>query len=162
MANLVELADARYLVDLGNGAPFLEPIPLDGEFEVRAAGLAYRFRPAPEPDYWIQDRWIDGTWAPFCRYLLGAPDPDVRETAYQRHHTIGQSWVVDALVLLVSSPDDVWSIRDHELRHFTADGKTVERVTDPGSYSALAASRFGLPDVPIDAARQALSARPSV
>jgi len=159
MANLVELEDARYLVDAGNGAPFLEPIPLDREFEIRAAGLTYRFRPAQEPDYWVQDRWIDGAWAPFCRYLLAAADPRVRATAYQQHHTIGQSWVVDALVLLLSSRDEVWSLRDNELRHFTADGKTVEVVTDTGAYSALAAERFGLPNLPIDAARQALAAR---
>src|SRR3954452_15994453 len=33
-ATLVELDGQRFLVDVGNGAPFLEPIPLDGEFEL--------------------------------------------------------------------------------------------------------------------------------
>ncbi len=146
-------------MDLGNGAPFLEPIPLEGEVEVRHAGLAYRFRTGPEPDSLYQDRWIESSWEPFCRYSLLEPDPVVREAAYQQHHTIGQSWVVDALVLLVGSADEVWSLRDRELRHFTADGKTVEPLSDDFDYTALAARTFGLPDLPIDAARAALASR---
>lgn len=158
-ANLVDLDGQRWLVDVGNGAPFVEPIPLDNVFEVRHAGLAYRFRPGGGSDLWLQDRWIDGAWDPFCRYRLLPPDPVERETAYQLHHTIGQSWVVDALVLLVSSADEVWSLRGRELRHFTVDGKTVEQLTDSTNFPALAASTFDLPNLPIDAAREVLSAR---
>ena len=159
MANVVDLDGQRYLVDLGNGAPFVEPIVLDGERVVRHAGLAYRFRPAPDPDEWLQEREIDGVWQPFCRYLLREPDPEVRETAYQMHHTIGQSWVVDALVLVVCSADDVWALRDQNLRHFTADGKTVDQLSETADYAALAATQFGLPHLPINAARSALATR---
>ena len=74
----MELDGQRYLVDVGNGAPFLEPIPLDREFEVRHAGLRFRFRPAPDANVWLQDRWIEDGWQLFCRYLLDAPDPTVR------------------------------------------------------------------------------------
>jgi len=77
-ANLVELDGQRYLVDLGNAAPFVEPIPLEREFELEHAGLRYRFHPAPDTNGWLQDRWIDDTWQPFCRYALDVPDPRVR------------------------------------------------------------------------------------
>ena len=79
-AVLVEIDGRRFLVD-GGGAPFFEPIPLDREVEVRLAGLAYRFRPDEAGENCVQDRWIDGAWAPFCRYELRPPDPDVREAA---------------------------------------------------------------------------------
>ena len=46
-----------------------------------------------------------------------------------------------------------------ELRHFTVDGKTAERVSDKTDYAALAAGTFGVPNLPIDAARAALAAR---
>ena len=158
-ANLVDIGGRRYLVDVGNGAPFLEPIPLDGEFEIQHAGLRFRFHPALDANLWLQDRWIDGAWQPFCRYPLDPPDPAVREAAYQEHHTLGQSWVVDALVLSISAHDEVWSLRDRELRHFTVDGKTVERLSDATDYAALAAAPFEIPRLPIDEARAALQAR---
>jgi len=160
-ANLVELDGRRYLLDVGNGAPFVEPIPLDAEFVVEHAGLRFRFHPAQTENVWLQDRWIDDTWQPFCTYPLHEPDPAVREAAYQEHHTIGKSWVVDALVLSVSSPDEVVSLRDRELRRFTAAGKTVEQLSDDTDYPALAASCFDLPQLPIEAALDALRARSS-
>ena len=139
----------------------MEPIPLEGEFVVEHAGLRYRFHPAPDTNGWLQDRWIDDAWQPFCRYPLGMPDPDVREAAYQQHHTIGQSWVVDALVLSVSSSDEVWSLRDRELRRFTAAGKAVTHLSESTDYAALAAAPFDLAQLPIEAARQVLVARSS-
>jgi arylamine N-acetyltransferase len=159
--NLVELDGRRYLVDVGNGAPFLEPIALAGPgVEVRQAGLAYRFRPDPaSAETWIQDRGIDGDWVPFCHYALRAADPAVRESAYQRHHAVGQSWVVDNLVVTVSREDEVWSLRDTELRHFTTEGKTVEHLAPGTDYARLASDAFGLPALPIERARAALQAR---
>jgi arylamine N-acetyltransferase len=158
-ANLVELDGQRYLVDVGNGAPFPEPVALDGSVEVRQAGLSYRFRPHDAPDTWVQDRWVDGAWAQFSVYTLTPPDPAVREAAYQRHHTPGQSWVVDNLVLTCSGEDEVWSLRDTDLRHFTPAGKTLEHITEPAEYAHLAADVFGLPGLPIDRARAALADR---
>jgi N-hydroxyarylamine O-acetyltransferase len=158
-ANLVDLDSGRYLVDAGNGAPFLEPIALDGTVEVHRAGLAWRFRPDTTPDVWIQDREIDGKWVPFCHYVLRPADPELREAAFQRHHTRGQSWVVDNLVLTRSAEHEVWSLRDNELRHFTPESKTVEPVSVPADYTRLAATRFGVPALPIDRARAALEER---
>jgi arylamine N-acetyltransferase len=65
---LIVLRDEeRYLVDNGNGAPFYEAIPLGGEpFELRRAGLTYRFRIDPALGT-VQDRWIEEKWQPFVR-----------------------------------------------------------------------------------------------
>ena len=158
-ALVVPLDQTRYLVDVGNGAPFFEPIPLEGTTELRHAGLAYRFRPDDASSNWIQDRWIDEAWVPFCTYVLGPADLHVRETAYQHHHTLGQSWVVDNLVLTRCDPDEVWSLRDDQLRHFTPDSKSVQRITDPEDYVRLAAEVFELPGLPIERARRVLEAR---
>ncbi len=153
----VNVGGRGYLVDAGNGAPFFEPIPIDEPFEIRRAGLAYRFHPDREAS--IQDRWIDGEWKPFCRYDLTAPDAAAREAAYQQHHVIGCSWVVDSIVLVRCSDDEVWSLRDGQLSHFTADGKQVSRIEDPlADYSRLARDLFGLPELPITAAVRALAA----
>jgi arylamine N-acetyltransferase len=159
-ALVVGLDQSRYLVDVGNGAPFLDPIPLDGVSEVRYAGLAYRFHPDPSSgSFWVQDRWIDEAWVPFCHYDLREADLGIREAAYQHHHTLGQSWVVDNLVLTRCDAEEVWSLRDDALRHFTPDGKSERRVSEPEEYARLAAEVFGVPALPIDRARAILAAR---
>jgi len=146
---LVTIDGVRYLVDVGNGAPFFDPIPLDTTFEVHRAGLAYRFH-NDGPNVSVQDRWIEGEWKPFCRYALERPDPVVREAAYQQHHVIGCSWVVDTITLIRSSDDEVWSLRDRQLTHLTVDGKTVSTIEDAErEYPRLASETFHLPALPI-------------
>ncbi len=148
----VELDGERFLVDVGNGAPFFAPIPVQGEPVVRAGGLAYRFRPGEEPETCWQDRGIGGVWTPFCCYDLGPPDLAIRESAYQRHHTPGQSWVVDSLTLIRCEPEQVLSLRDDELTRFTPDGKQRVPMAD---YGRLLREEFGLPNFPIDEGLQA-------
>ena len=158
-ALIVDLDQSRYLVDVGNGAPFLDPIPLDGTSEVRYAGLAYRFHAGDQAEMWVQDRWIDEAWVPFCTYDLRVGDPVIRESAYQHHHTPGQSWVVDSITLTRCDADEVWSLRNDELRHFTPDGKSERRIGEPEEYARLAAEVFNVPALPIDRARQTLAQR---
>ena len=157
MAVLVELHGRRYLVDVGNGAPFFEPIPLDGPVEVRRAGLAYRVRPGDAAQEWVQDRWIDGAWEPFCRYDLRPPDPRQREAAYQRHHTPGESWVVGSLTLVRCGPDEVCRLRDQEFTRYPPGGKQTSRVTEPAAFASLAAEVFELPGLPVEEGLRALA-----
>ena len=153
---LVELDEGRFLVDVGNGSPFSEPIPLDGESVVRRAGLAYRFRPGDAPDEWVQDRRIDDVWKPFCRYDLHPSSPAERDAAFQRHHVPTESWVASTLTLIRCEEDRVSVFRNGELIRFTAEGKQVEPIASPAEYGSIAAAVFGLPNLPIAEAHRAL------
>jgi arylamine N-acetyltransferase len=146
---LVRLGEAQFLVDAGNGAPFLEPIPLQEAVEIRRAGLAYRFRPDVVTGDWVQERWIDGGWAPFCRYELRPPDPLTRAAAYQRHHKLGETWVTGSLTLIRCGETEVLVLRDEELSRFTAAGKRTDRISTLTDYARVAAETFGLPALPI-------------
>jgi N-hydroxyarylamine O-acetyltransferase len=154
---VVDVEGERYLVDAGNGAPFFEPIPLSEPVELSHVGLTYRFRPADDrPDGWVQDRLIENNWQPFCTYdLAPAADTD-RETAYQRHHMRGHSWVVDNLTLVRCTDSDVWSLRDNRLTHFDSAGKSVREIASDAEYRAIAAELFNLPNAPIDDALRVL------
>ncbi len=148
-ALLVQLGDARLLVDVGNGAPFFEPIPLREAVEIVRAGLAYRFRSAVATGDWIQERLIDGAWAPFCRYALRQPDPAAFEAAYQRHHTPGETWVTGSLTIIRCEEEQVVLLRDEELSHFSTAGKRSERISTLADYARVAAETFKLPALPI-------------
>jgi arylamine N-acetyltransferase len=154
-AVLVEVDGGRYLVDAGNGAPFFAPIPLGDATEVRHAGLAYRFRPGESDRFCVQDRWIDGGWAPFCTYDLDPPDLHMREAAYQQHHTPGQSWVVDSLTLIRCTPEEVCVLRNAELTRFRDGGKETRPVEGIADYERLIADVFALPSLPIAEVLQA-------
>jgi arylamine N-acetyltransferase len=156
-ALVVELTGTRYLVDVGCGAPFFDPVPLVGAVDVRRSGLAYRFRPdTTVPDGWCQERWIDNTWVPYMRYDLCPAAPAARDAAYQRHHTPGQSWVVDSLRMVRCEHDQVCVLRDGQLTSITAGEKHVEPIADCAAYLRVAAEVFGLPRLPIAAGLDAL------
>jgi arylamine N-acetyltransferase len=150
-AVVVELDGARALVDVGNGAPFLEPIPLDRTVEIHRARLSYRFGPDGTSDGWLQERRIDGAWVPFCRYALAPPDAAAGAAAYQRHHTVGETWVLGSLTLIRSGEQEVFVLRNDELSHFTEGGKRTDRVDGPAAHARLASDVFRLPALPIEA-----------
>jgi len=149
-ALLVQMGDARFLVDVGNGAPFFEPILLREAAEIRRAGLVYRFRPDEPTGEWVQERWIDGGWAPFCRYALVPPEPVARAAAYQRHHTPGETWVTGSLTFIRCEEEQVVLLRDEELSRFSAAGKRTERISTLADYARVAAETFKLPGLPIE------------
>lgn len=155
-AIVVTLEGRRYLVDAGTDSPIFRPIPLDGAVERHHAGLAYRFRAADDDGFWQQDRLIAGEWLPFCRYDLTPPAEQRRMAAYQRHHTFGESWVVDTLRMVRCEDSEVLSVTGNELTRFTAKGKTVERLTDLAAYDRMA-ELFHAPALPI---AEAMRARP--
>jgi len=156
-ALVVRVGATRYLVDTGNGAPFFEPIPLrDGEtVEFGHVGLSYRFR-AEADDRWVQDRLINGDWRPFCNYDLNRAQAADRETAYQRHHTLGQSWVVDTLTLVRCTDTEVLSLRDATLSRFSAAGKSVEEFASEAARRQAVADLFDLPNAPLGEALRIL------
>jgi arylamine N-acetyltransferase len=148
-AVVVGLNEGRYLVDVGCGSPLFEPIPLDGEVIVRRLGLGYRFRQAEQPDTWVQDRFIEGDWAPLFRYDLQPANEREREEGYQRHHLPGESWVIGPPRLVRCTDEAVFSLRDGELVTHHPDGKQTEQITSRADYVRVANEVFRLPNLPI-------------
>jgi arylamine N-acetyltransferase len=137
-AIVVDLGGARWLVDVGNGAPFFEPIPLDRPLEIHRLGLGYRFAVDPaDPGVWIQERAVEGSWKAYCRYILRPQSPQDRDVAYQRHHQPRDTWVTNSIVLIRSREEEVLVFRNMDLHRYTTRGKLSSRVEDPEGWARL-------------------------
>jgi arylamine N-acetyltransferase len=156
-ATVVELDGERYLVDVANGAPFWEPVPLRGEVQVHRAGLAYRFRPGSDGE-WLQERGIGREWRLFCTYDLRPSDAESREAAYQRHHIPGESFVASEFVLIHCQEDEVWVLRNGLFTHHRSSGKRSRRISTSEELEQLARDVFQLPDLPVHEGVMALEA----
>jgi len=159
-ASIVPLDGRDFLVDVANGAPFVEPIRIDSETVLRRAGLGWRFRPAPDPDTLIQDRLVNGDWTPFCYYTLCEASAEDIESAYQRHHTHGESWVVGNLTIVRSTETEVIRLRDDELVRYSDSGVLTQRVAER-DLPTLAGDVFGLPELRVLEAVAALRTFPT-
>lgn len=148
-AIVVAFGDDRYLVEVATGAPLFEPIPLDRIVEVRHAGLAYRFRPGDEPGEFLQERWQNEAWSPFCHYELRDLDAAEREAAYQRLHTPIAGSVIGVLRLVRCTETAVYSLRNAELTRYTEREKHTDRLEGPGDYERAITDVFDLPRLPI-------------
>jgi N-hydroxyarylamine O-acetyltransferase len=157
-AILVRLDGQRYMVDCGNASPFLQPIPLGGEFVVAKAGLSYRFRHETDEVVW-QDRLIDGDWRPFCRYELREASRAARDEAFQRHHRLpAESFVVSELRVVKAVGDDLLQLTDHDYTRHTAHGRTKRRLESDADFVSLMRDEFELSNLPILEGLRALRA----
>lgn len=162
-ALVVSVDGRRWLVDVGNGAPFFEPLPLDETRELRYAGLVFRFgADASDPGVWLQEREVDGTWKPWCRYRLQPQSAADRETAYQRHHAPRRTWVTNDIVLMRCGGGEVRVCRGFEQRWHAAGGFTTARVDTAAAWAALPAwsGLDALPVHDIAAAWAAINGQP--
>lgn len=144
-AVVVEIGGARYLVDAGNNALYLEPVPLNRPFEFHRAGLGFRFRPGADAAHWMQDRWQGGEWQPFCSYEMEPAGPEALDAACQRHHTPGCSWVMDQLRLGRCTEDGMAVYRDGSFTVYSADGKRRQEIAGETPLARLATDELRLP-----------------
>jgi arylamine N-acetyltransferase len=153
----VTLDGKRYLVDLGTGGPFFQPIPLDElPFEIHRHGLSFRFRPGDEPQQLLREALIQGEWTVVCRYTMRPAAEADRNQGYQNHHVINASWVTGTLTMTRSTTEAVYALKDSTFTRYTEPEKRVETIADADAYARLAADTYGLPHLPI---RDALAVR---
>ena len=157
-AVVVNLPEGPHIVDVGCGAPFSRPIPLDRVTEVRRAGLTYRFVPDLAAMTCVQERLIDGEWRLFCRYDLTPASMEAREAAYQRHNTPGESWVLGDIVMIsFLEKGDIAAIRDGAFTLYSDGGKESRKLVGRADYIRTVREDLRLPKVPVGLGLEALS-----
>jgi arylamine N-acetyltransferase len=152
-ALIVTLEGVDCLVDVGTGSPVFRPISLNGPDAIECAGVRFRFR-ADETDsrYWLQERLIDGEWKRSCRYDLEPPSEQRREDAYQLHHTMGSSWVVDTLRMACWRNNIGYSISGNQLTILKESGKELIQLDTPEQYREIVSrpDAYNVPNLPLE------------
>lgn len=158
-ALMAELGGRQLLVDVGNGQPIFESIPVDDVTEIDRAGLRYRFHRDEATGKLIQDRWVDGGFRPFVTYEMTAASAAEMEASYQRHHALPpMTFVMQNFRLVHCTDDEVIQLRDHELIRYRSGGKSTEEVYGADRYRALITNDFGFPGMDVDRGLRAWSA----
>lgn len=144
---LVVTLDRPFIVDVGFGDGFLEPLPLEPgryaqgfvEFGVSRAGDWWRvhnheYGGAESFDFTLQPRTLE-SFAAKCHELQTSPDSSFVKS------TVCERWRPDGLVML----------RSATLREVTAAGVRDRVITDPGDYARVLRDGFGLAPAGLDA-----------
>ena len=142
MTLMVTLAD-RWLVDVGFGDSFLEPLLLDEESEQLQGHRGYRI--VREGEHWmLTQRSNGGEWKPQYRFTLKPYQyPDYAEMC-RYHQTSEQSHFTRSRICSRATPDGRISLSD--LRFIeTAGGRRQERLlTNEEEYATILRDHFGI------------------
>jgi arylamine N-acetyltransferase len=158
-ALMVRIDGGLRLVDVGNGQPLFESIPVGETLEIWRAGLGYRFRQDDLTSKLVQDRFVDGEFKPFVTYELEPATDAEMEASYQRHHALPpMTFVMQNFRLVRCTDDEVIQLRDHEFTRYRVGGKETEAVHGLARYRELIAGEFGFPGMDVEGGLQAWSA----
>lgn len=157
-ALIVRLPEGRYIADVGNGQPIYEAIPIDAPFEFTRGGLGYRFWLDRAIDKLVQDRKEHGDWKSYVWYDLEGTTDEEFEASMQRHHALPpMTFVMQNFRVVVCRPDDdlIIQLRDHDLIHYRASGKTTQEVYGLARYKEVVNGELGMPGLDVEYALKA-------
>jgi N-hydroxyarylamine O-acetyltransferase len=143
MVLLVTLAE-RWLVDVGFGDSFLEPLKLDEESEQIQGHRAYRIVRESEC-LTLTQRLNDDGWKQQYRFTLRPYQYSDYEEMCRYHQTSPQSHFTQARICSRATPEGRISLSDLRLITTTADGQRQERVlTNQEEYATILRDHFGV------------------
>jgi N-hydroxyarylamine O-acetyltransferase len=144
MALMVSL-DEPWLVDVGFGDSFREPLSIDKRDEQWQDGRAYRID--SDGRYLIlmrRDDAVDGEWKAQFRFTLQPHEYSDYEEMCRYHQTSPQSHFTRGRICSIATPDGRATLSEMRLI-ISMNGERQERVlTDEEEYAAVLRERFGV------------------
>jgi N-hydroxyarylamine O-acetyltransferase len=143
MALMVDLEE-RWLVDVGFGDSFLEPLLLDERGEQAQGGRAYRI--ASEGAHLIlMQRDGDGEWKPQYRFTLEPREYADYAEMCRYHQTSPQSHFTRGRICSLATPEGRVTLSEMRLIETTLEGERRERtLPNEEEYSVALRERFGI------------------
>jgi len=143
MTLLVTLTE-RWLVDVGFGDSFLEPLKLDEEGEQIQGHRAYRI--VPENEYLtLMQRSNDDEWRQQYRFTLRPYHYSDYAEMCRYHQTSPQSHFTKARICSRATPEGRISLSDLRFITTLAGGERQERIlTNQEEYATILSDHFGV------------------
>jgi N-hydroxyarylamine O-acetyltransferase len=145
MTLLVSLAQ-RWLVDVGFGDSFREPLLLDERNEQRQGTLAYRID-TDGASFTLLQRGVAGKseWKPQYRFTLAPHEYADYEAMCRYHQTSPESHFTRGRICSLATAEGRISVSDMRLISTARDGKRQEQtLTSLDQYNSILADRFGI------------------
>jgi N-hydroxyarylamine O-acetyltransferase len=149
MALMVKL-NRRWLVDVGFGDSFLEPLPLDDRSEQVQDGRAYRLE--PDGTYLILGRGDNREWKPQYRFTLQSYGYDDFAEMCRYHQTSCQSHFTQKRICSRATENGGRiTLSEMRLIATSANGARQEQTLETAEeYAAVLRQRFGIEQLPFD------------
>ena len=142
MTLMVTLGE-RWLVDVGFGESFVEPLLLDERGE-QAQGTR-SFRIVAENDHLLlQRRDRDSDWIPQYRFTLQPREFADYEEMCQFHQTSPESHFTKAPLCSLATPDGRVTLSGMRLLTTSAELRNEQTLTSPEEFNRVLRDRFGL------------------
>lgn len=146
VVNTVSLARSQYLVDVGYGAPFLSPLPLDLEHdhEVRWGSERYVLKPRDPAGRSRLEQYREGVLR--HAYLVNPRPRQIQE--FERVIAASfdeQATFMNALLLARFSRDRSVTLRNLTLSELRAGSSRVTRIPNRDALPAAVERHFGIP-----------------
>jgi N-hydroxyarylamine O-acetyltransferase len=137
LALVVELQD-RWLVDVGFGEGFREPLRLDDDGEQRQHGRAYRLSDS------ILWQLSDDGWKSEYRYSLSPRRLSEYEAMCRYHQTSPESNFTRRRVCSLATPEGRVTLTDRRLTITDAAGRQERDLSSEAEFSAALREHFGI------------------
>ncbi len=141
MALLVQL-DERWLVDVGFGDSFLEPLRLDERSEQQQDNGAFRLD--EEGDDLTLMRQVDDQWQPQYRFTLTPRIFSDYAEMCHFHQTSPQSHFTRKRVCTRATPQGRLTLSDLRLITTTGDERDERQLADEAEFDAMLIAHFGI------------------
>ena len=143
MTLLVTL-DEPWLVDVGFGESFIEPLRVDERGPQLQAGRAYRIEAADNYLVGLQLDDMENAWKPFYRFTLTPYDyPDFEELCCF-HQTSPESHFTQNRICSMLTPSGRISLTDTRLIVTERDERSEQPIASPEQYERLLREHFGI------------------
>jgi N-hydroxyarylamine O-acetyltransferase len=140
MVLLVQLAK-RWLVDVGFGESFWEPLCLDLEGEQVQSNGTYRLT-CDDSDWQYQTLQPDGTWQPVYRFTLAPRQLDDFAGMCRFHQTSPNSPFTQGALCSLATTTGRITLTDKQLKVIGDDAPTEEKVPDQPTLRSLLNEHF--------------------